>query len=36
MLRQESHEGLGAQIYCSLTDEEIGEHIGISRETVTR
>lgn len=28
--------GLGARIHCSLTHEEIGEYIGLSRETVTR
>jgi CRP/FNR family transcriptional regulator, cyclic AMP receptor protein len=33
---KDEHEGPGAQIHCSLTHEEIGEHIGISRETVTR
>ncbi|MGA3131757.1 MAG: Crp/Fnr family transcriptional regulator [Terracidiphilus sp.] len=27
---------LGARIHCSLTHEEIGECIGVSRETVTR
>lgn len=27
---------LSARIRCSLTHEEIGEHIGLSRETVTR
>lgn len=29
-------EGPGAQIHCSFTHEEIGEHIGLSRETVSR
>jgi len=33
---KDEHEGPGAQIHCSLTHEEIGEHIGITRETVTR
>jgi len=28
--------GLGARIHCSLTHEEIGEYIGLSRETVSR
>jgi CRP/FNR family cyclic AMP-dependent transcriptional regulator len=28
--------GLGVHIHCSLTHEEIGEYIGLSRETVTR
>jgi CRP/FNR family cyclic AMP-dependent transcriptional regulator len=27
---------LGARIHCSLTHEEIGEYIGVARETVTR
>jgi CRP/FNR family transcriptional regulator, cyclic AMP receptor protein len=27
---------LGVRIHCSLTHEEIGEYIGLSRETVTR
>lgn len=26
----------GARIQCSLTQTEIGEHIGVSRETITR
>ncbi len=30
------HAGLGRRFHCSLTHEEIGEHIGLSRETVTR
>lgn len=29
-------EGLGRRFHCSLTHEEIGEYIGLSRETVTR
>ena len=28
--------GLGVRIHCSHTHEEIGEYIGLSRETVTR
>jgi len=28
--------GRDTQIHCSLTHEEIGEHIGVSRETVSR
>ena len=30
------HEGPGARIPCAFTHLEIGEHIGVSRETVTR
>ena len=30
------HEGRGARIHCSFTHLEIGKHIGLSRETVTR
>ena len=30
------HDGPGARIPCSFTHGEIGEHIGVSRETVTR
>jgi len=30
------HTGLGDQIHCPLTHGEIGEHIGVSRETVSR
>jgi CRP/FNR family transcriptional regulator, cyclic AMP receptor protein len=30
------HVGRGARIPCSFTHVEIGEHIGVSRETVTR
>jgi len=26
----------GVRIHCSLTHGEIGEHIGVSRETITR
>jgi CRP-like cAMP-binding protein len=28
--------GLGVRIHCSHTHEEIGEYIGVSRETITR
>jgi CRP/FNR family cyclic AMP-dependent transcriptional regulator len=30
------HTGRGDRIHCSLTHGEIGEHIGVSRETVSR
>jgi CRP/FNR family transcriptional regulator len=30
------HTEMGASIRCSLTHEEIGEFIGVSRETITR
>jgi CRP/FNR family transcriptional regulator, cyclic AMP receptor protein len=30
------HSGIGARVQCSFTHGEIGEHIGLSRETVTR
>jgi CRP/FNR family transcriptional regulator len=30
------HDGLGARIPCSFTHAEIGDHVGVSRETVTR
>ena len=30
------HDGPGARIPCSFTQEEIGDHVGVSRETVTR
>ena len=33
---QKEHNARGAKIRCALTHEEIGEHIGVSRETVTR
>jgi len=40
LLLQWSAEGQrtdrGARIHCSLTHEEIGEYIGVSRETITR
>jgi CRP-like cAMP-binding protein len=30
------HDGLGARIPCSFAHEEIGDHVRVSRETVTR
>ena len=33
---EKEHAGGGTQIQCPLTHGEIGEHIGVSRETVTR
>jgi CRP/FNR family transcriptional regulator len=29
-------DGLGVRLHCSLTHEEIGEYIGVSRETISR
>jgi CRP/FNR family transcriptional regulator len=29
-------EGLGVRLHCSFTHEEIGEYIGVSRETISR
>ncbi len=32
----ESEHGSDTRLHCSLTHEEIGEHIGASREMVSR
>lgn len=33
---RDKHSTVGARVQCSFTHSEIGEHIGVSRETVTR
>jgi CRP-like cAMP-binding protein len=30
------HQGRGVRVHCPFTHAEIGEHVGASRETVTR